>query len=61
MLTDPALRRAIVEYARGNIDRANKILNDAKSWGEWVRTQPLPMQERLRAAGIVALFEEETE
>jgi len=61
LLTDPALRRAIVEYANGSIEAANKILQDSQTWAEWVKLQPIPAQERLMSAGIVALFEEDNE
>jgi L-rhamnose mutarotase len=61
LLTDPALRRAIVEYAKGGVEAANKILADSQTWAEWVKLQPIPAQERLMSAGIVALFEEDTE
>lgn len=61
MLSDPALRRAIVEYANGSVEAANKILRDSQSWAAWVKTQPIPFQRQLEAAGIVALFEETEE
>ena len=61
LLTDPAMHRAIVEYAAGRVEAANRILKDSQTWAQWVKQQPLPMQERLQSAGIVALFEEETE
>ena len=59
LLSDPALRRAIIEYAAGKVEAANKILVDSKSWADWIKTQPIPQQARIRAAGIVALFDED--
>ena len=64
MLQDPALHRAIIEYANGRIDAANQILKDSQTWANWVKQQPIPGQERLNAVlGIVYLDleEEETE
>ena len=60
-LNDPALRRSIVEYANGNVQRANEILRNSQSYLEWLKTQPIASQRRWEAAGIVALFDEETE
>jgi len=61
LLMDPAVHRAIVEYAAGRVDAANQILKNSQSWAAWAKTQPIPMQERIQTAGIVALFEEENE
>jgi hypothetical protein len=61
LLRDPALRRSIIEYANGNVQRANEILQNSKSWLAWQKTQPIPFQRELQSAGIVALFEETEE
>jgi hypothetical protein len=61
MLSDPALHRAIIEYAAGNVERANQILRGSQSWLRWVKSRPLPQQERFHTAGIAALFEETEE
>jgi hypothetical protein len=58
MLSDPALHRAIVEYANGRIEAANKILRDSQTWAEWAKTQPIPFQRQLQASGIAALIGE---
>lgn len=60
-LNDPALRRSIVEYANGNVQLANEILRNSQSYMAWLKTQPIAAQKNFEAAGIVALFEEETE
>ena len=61
LLRDGKLHQAIREYAAGRVDAANKILKESRGWSEWKKTQPLPAQEYIERAGIVALFEEETE
>ncbi len=61
LLQDPAFHRAIVEYAAGNVERANEILKNSTGYAKWVKLQPIPQQERILSAGIVALFEETEE
>ena len=65
LLADNSFRQAIVQYARGNIEAANALLKKSKPWVDWLKTRRVEMQEseyaRLESAGIVALFEEETE
>ena len=61
LLRDPAFRRAVTEYANGRVEVAQRILKDSKSWAAWAKEQPIPMQQKIEAAGLAALFDEETE
>ena len=58
LLTDPRFREAVMEYAAGNVERANEILRDSQSWLQWTMETN---RDRLYAAGIVSLFEDETD
>ena len=53
MLADPDFRRAIVEYANGRIDEANRILKGASAYEGFARTLTAAERRRLEQGGIV--------
>jgi len=56
LLGDRRFQEAVTEYALGNIERANQLLQDSTSWAAWLaQTQ----SNRIERAGIVALFEDD--
>lgn len=61
MLADPAMHRAIVQYAQGNVKKANQILRSSQTYMQWLKTRPIPERNRIMAAGITALFDEDQE